>query len=109
MRLIFALSLLRDQNHRHSGGRLLLIILHQARGLSRIGSENNVDQATGAAAQIESPEERILPPEVLRRVTLLRRSLVSLNPVTAMESLVQQLAKYPSNQAFLEKVGTFIK
>jgi transcription termination factor Rho len=54
-------------------------------------------------------EERILPAEVLKRVTLLRRSLVSLNPVTAMESLVQQLAKYPSNHAFLEKVGAFLR
>jgi transcription termination factor Rho len=54
-------------------------------------------------------EERILPPETLQRVTLLRRSLVSLNAVTAMESLVQQLAKYPSNAAFLDRVATFIK
>src|SRR5205807_4529383 len=54
-------------------------------------------------------EERILPAEVLQRVTLLRRSLVSLNPVSAMESLVQQLAKYPSNAAFLDKVGTFVR
>jgi transcription termination factor Rho len=54
-------------------------------------------------------EERILPPEVLQRVTLLRRSLVSLNPVTAMESLVQQLGKVPSNAAFLEKIATFVR
>jgi transcription termination factor Rho len=54
-------------------------------------------------------EERLLKPEVLKQVTLLRRSLVSLNPVTAMESLVQQLAKYPSNAAFLERVSTFVR
>ena len=54
-------------------------------------------------------EERILNPEVLKRVTLLRRSLVALNPVSAMESLVQQLGKYPSNAAFLDKVATFIR
>jgi transcription termination factor Rho len=54
-------------------------------------------------------EERILPPETLRRVTLLRRSLVSMNPVMAMESLVGQLAKYPSNAVFLDKVATFIR
>jgi transcription termination factor Rho len=54
-------------------------------------------------------EERILPPEVLQRVTLLRRSLVSLNPVTAMESLVKELGKYPSNAAFLERVGAFVR
>src|SRR5437016_1519581 len=54
-------------------------------------------------------EERILQPEVYKQVTLLRRSLVSLNPIAAMESLVQQLGKYPSNAAFLQKVATFVR
>jgi transcription termination factor Rho len=52
-------------------------------------------------------EERLLAPEVLQRVTLLRRSLVSLNPVTAMESLVKELGKSPSNAAFLERIKRF--
>src|SRR5262245_26916807 len=54
-------------------------------------------------------EERILPAEMLKQVTLLRRSLVALNPVAAMESLVKKLADYPSNAAFLERVGTFVR
>jgi transcription termination factor Rho len=54
-------------------------------------------------------EERLLPPEVLKRVTLLRRSLVSMRPIEAMEQLVKQLAKSPSNEAFLERVGAFVK
>src|SRR5262249_50972108 len=54
-------------------------------------------------------EERILPPEMLKQVTLLRRSLISLNPVAAMESLVKKLAEYPSNAAFLDRVGTFVR
>lgn len=54
-------------------------------------------------------EERILPAEVHQRVTLLRRSLSSLKPVEAMEGLVTQLAKYPTNAAFLEKVGSFAR
>jgi transcription termination factor Rho len=54
-------------------------------------------------------EERILPPEVHKQVTLLRRSLVSMKPLEAMESLVQQLARYPSNAAFLERIATFVK
>jgi transcription termination factor Rho len=54
-------------------------------------------------------EERILPPDVLKQVTLLRRGLVSLNPVAAMESLVKKLAEYPSNAAFLERVNTFVR
>jgi transcription termination factor Rho len=54
-------------------------------------------------------EERLLAPDTLQRVTLLRRSLVSLNPVTAMESLVKKLGDYPSNQAFLEKIGAYVR
>lgn len=54
-------------------------------------------------------EERILSPETIKRTTLLRRSMVQMNPVTAMESLVTQLAKYPTNAAFLERVATFIR
>jgi len=54
-------------------------------------------------------EERILPPETLQRVTLLRRSLVSLNPVQAMESLVKKLGEYPSNAAFLDRIGNFVR
>jgi transcription termination factor Rho len=50
-------------------------------------------------------EERILPPEVLRKVTLLRRSLVDLPPVQAMEALVQKLGQFPSNQAFLDRIA----
>jgi transcription termination factor Rho len=50
-------------------------------------------------------EERLLEPEVLRRVTLLRRTLVQMKPVEAMESLVNKLGKYSSNQAFLDKIS----
>ncbi len=45
------------------------------------------------------------PPEVLQRVTLLRRTLVQMNPVQAMESLVKKLGDYPSNAAFLERIA----
>jgi transcription termination factor Rho len=54
-------------------------------------------------------EERILPAETLKRTTLLRRSMVQLKPVEAMESLVNQLGKHPSNEAFLDRVATFIR
>src|SRR5262249_15455911 len=52
-------------------------------------------------------EERILPPDVLQRVTLLRRSLVPMNPTQAMELLVKKLADFPSNAAFLERISVF--
>jgi transcription termination factor Rho len=54
-------------------------------------------------------EERLLGPEVLKRVTLLRRSLISLKPVEAMESLVRKLAEFPSNAAFLERIAVHVR
>ncbi len=49
-------------------------------------------------------EEKILPPDVLEGVTMLRRSLISMNPVEAMEQLSKTLAKYPSNADFLARI-----
>jgi transcription termination factor Rho len=53
-------------------------------------------------------EERILPAGTHERVTLLRRSLVQLPPVQAMEALVQRLGKTESNAAFLDKIAAFL-
>jgi transcription termination factor Rho len=50
-------------------------------------------------------EERLLAPEVLQRVTMLRRTLVQMPPVAAMEMLVKKLADYPSNAAFLDRIA----
>ena len=49
-------------------------------------------------------EEKILDPETLDTVTLLRRSLVSLNPTEAMEELTRKLEMFPSNAEFLQKI-----
>jgi transcription termination factor Rho len=54
-------------------------------------------------------EERLIPPETLERITLLRRSLMSMKGTDAMEALVKQLAKTKSNAEFLETVGKFVK
>lgn len=54
-------------------------------------------------------EERILPPEMLQRIVLLRRTLVSMKPIEAMEMLVKKLADYPSNAAFLDRIGSASK
>jgi transcription termination factor Rho len=50
-------------------------------------------------------EERLLSPETLQRVILLRRTLVQMKPVEAMEALVQQLSRSPSNAAFLQRMN----
>jgi transcription termination factor Rho len=99
-----------------TGSRMDEVIFQEFKGtgnmelvLDRKLADRRVYPAIDITQSGTRKEERLLPPEVLQRVTLLRRSLVSLNPVAGMESLVQQLAKYPSNAAFLEKVGAFVK
>ena len=49
-------------------------------------------------------EEKILEPEVLDGVTMLRRSLLSMNPVEAMDQLIRTLGKFDSNKEFLQKI-----
>ena len=48
--------------------------------------------------------ERTSRPDVLPRVNLLRRHLIDMPPVQAMESLLKQMEKSPSNQAFLDRM-----
>jgi transcription termination factor Rho len=47
-------------------------------------------------------EEKLFTPEEYQKVTLLRRALAPLKPADAMQLLTQQLAKYPTNEAFLK-------
>jgi transcription termination factor Rho len=53
-------------------------------------------------------EERLLTPEALERVTLLRRAITRMPSVAAMEMLVKKLSLTESNAEFLAKVGPFI-
>jgi transcription termination factor Rho len=54
-------------------------------------------------------EERLLGEDVLKKVTLLRRTMVQMKPVEAMDMLVKKMAQYPSNAAFLDKIGGYVK
>jgi transcription termination factor Rho len=96
-----------------TGSRMDDIIFQEFKGtgnmelvLDRKLSDRRIFPAMDISQSGTRKEERILPPEVLRRVILLRRTLVSLNPVPAMESLVKKLAEYPSNAAFLDRIST---
>jgi transcription termination factor Rho len=98
-----------------TGSRMDDIIFQEFKGtgnmelvLDRKLSDRRIFPAMDITQSGTRKEERILPAEVLQRVTLLRRSLASLNPVPAMESLVKKLAEYPTNAAFLDKVGAFV-
>ena len=61
------------------------------------------------AASGTRKEELLLAPETFKKVTLLRRTLMSMKPVEAMESLVQKLGTFPSNDAFLARIAAATK
>lgn len=54
-------------------------------------------------------EERLLTTEDLDRITLLRRSLSQMNAPEAMDSLLKQLKKYPTNKDFLGALNRFVR
>jgi transcription termination factor Rho len=53
-------------------------------------------------------EELILSPDELDGIIMLRRSLVSLNQIEAMEQLVKTLARFPSNKEFLARIRSIL-
>ena len=53
-------------------------------------------------------EEKLFDPESFESVTRLRRALVSLSPVEAMEELINKLGKFRSNEEFLDKVRSVL-
>ncbi|MBN1394682.1 MAG: transcription termination factor Rho [Pirellulales bacterium] len=50
-------------------------------------------------------EEKLLSPETLRAVTMLRRTLSTMHPVDAMEQLTAKLAKFDSNEEFIKLIS----
>jgi transcription termination factor Rho len=99
-----------------TGSRMDEVIFQEFKGtgnmelvLDRRLADRRIFPAIDMSQSGTRKEERLLTPEVHQRVTLLRRSLVQLSPVQAMEALVQKLGKTASNAEFLDKVGTFIR
>jgi transcription termination factor Rho len=99
-----------------TGSRMDELIFQEFKGtgnmelvLDRKLADRRVFPAIDISQSGTRKEERLLAPETLQRVTLLRRGLVNLNPVAAMEGLVKKLADYPTNAAFLERVATFVR
>jgi transcription termination factor Rho len=50
-------------------------------------------------------EEKLLDPDTLHAVTMLRRTLSSMHHVDAMEQLVKQLSKFKSNKEFIKLIA----
>ncbi len=95
-----------------TGSRMDEIIFQEFKGtgnmelvLDRKLADRRVFPALDISQSGTRKEERLLAPDVLQRVTLLRRTLVQMKPVEAMESLVKKMAESPSNAAFLDRIG----
>lgn len=94
-----------------TGGRMDDAIFQEFKGtgnmelvLSRELADRRIWPAIDIAQSGTRREEKILQPKVLEGATLLRRSLISLTPVQAMEDLVRTLRKFPSNSEFMDRV-----
>jgi len=99
-----------------TGSRMDEVIFEEFKGtgnmelvLNRALADRRIYPAIDLGASGTRKEERLLPPEMLEQITLLRRSLMSLKPVEAMEGLVKQLEKTKSNAEFLMTVSKFVK
>ncbi|MEZ6065598.1 MAG: hypothetical protein R3B90_07765 [Planctomycetaceae bacterium] len=72
--------------------------------LSRDLADRRIWPAIDIAKSGTRREEKLLTPEVLEGVTMLRRALVSMNSVDAMIELTKKLIAFPTNAEFLERV-----
>ena len=72
--------------------------------LSRDLADRRIWPAIDVSRSGTRREEKLLDPEQLDGITMLRRSLVSLSPVEAMEQMTRTMEKFPSNKIFLEKI-----
>lgn len=91
-----------------TGSRMDDLIFQEFKGtgnmelvLDRKLSDRRVYPAIDISQSGTRREELLHPPEVLHAVTMLRRTLNSMNPVEAMEQLTKQLGRFKSNEEFL--------
>ena len=99
-----------------TGSRMDEVIFQEFKGtgnmelvLNRQLADRRVYPAIDLGQSGTRKEERLLPAEMLERITLLRRGLMSLRPAESMEALVKQLGKTASNDDFLNTVGKFVR
>jgi transcription termination factor Rho len=99
-----------------TGSRMDEVIFQEFKGtgnmelvLDRRLADRRVFPAINLAESGTRKEERLFDAQTYQRVVLLRRSLMALQPVQAMESLVEQLGKSASNDEFLQRVAAFIR
>ena len=94
-----------------TGSRMDEVIFQEFKGtgnmelvLSRDLADRRIWPAIDITRSGTRREELLFDKETLDTITLLRRSLISLSPVEAMEQLTRKLEMFPSNREFLTKV-----
>jgi transcription termination factor Rho len=99
-----------------TGSRMDEVIFQEFKGtgnmelvLDRRLAERRIFPAIDVGQSGTRKEERLLPAEMLKKINLLRRSMASLNPIPAMDTLTRKMADYENNAAFLERIGTFLR
>ena len=94
-----------------TGSRMDDVIFEEFKGtgnmeliLDRKLADRRIYPAINLAESGTRKEALILKPDVLSRVSLLRRHLMDMPPVQAMEALIKQMSKSPTNDAFLDRM-----
>lgn len=99
-----------------TGSRMDDLIFQEFKGtgnmelvLDRKLAERRVYPAIDLAASGTRKEERLLDADTLEKVNLLRRSMLQMKGVEAVEGVIKQMAKTKSNEEFLDIVAKYNK
>jgi transcription termination factor Rho len=94
-----------------TGSRMDQLIFEEFKGtgnleivLERSLAESKVWPAINLNASGTRKEERLYGEEMTRRIAMIRRVLAERKPKDAMNLLLQQLEKFPTNEAFLNNI-----
>ncbi|MEW5924581.1 MAG: transcription termination factor Rho [Candidatus Zixiibacteriota bacterium] len=94
-----------------TGSRMDEVIFEEFKGtgnlemvLDRRLSDRRIFPAMDLNRSSTRKEELLLPPEVLAKVWILRKFLAEMNPIEAMEFLVDRMKKTKNNQKFLSSM-----
>ena len=95
-----------------TGSRMDELIFQEFKGtgnmelvLDRKLSDRRVFPAIDISQSGTRREELLLDPDTLHAVTMLRRTLMSMHPVDAMEQLIKQLGRFKSNAEFIKLIS----
>lgn len=98
-----------------TGGRIDEAIFQEFKGtgnmemvLSRELADRRIWPSIDITKSGTRREEKILAPDLLEGITMLRRSLISLSPVEAMEQLTKTMDRFPTNREFLTKIKAML-